>query len=84
MQGRTGVLSALPQSRHAASAAADLAAAHRALGGLVLSIEGARTYAHAISTGAVPVFRAFQRSQPRVARSVSPPLAPRFNFQAII
>ena len=60
MHARTGVLSALPQPRHTVSALAVLAAAHRALGGTILSIEVARTYAHAISTGAVAVFRAFQ------------------------
>ena len=51
--------------RHAASAAADLLAAHSALGGAVLAIGGVRTYAHAISTGAVAVFRAFRRAQLR-------------------
>ena len=65
MHGRTSVLSALAQPRRAASTAADLVVAHRALDGAVLSIEGAPTYAHAISTGAVPVFRVFQRAQPR-------------------
>ena len=60
VHGRSSVLWALPQPQHAASAAADLAAAHEAMGGVVLSIEGARTSAHAISTGAVAVFRAFQ------------------------
>ena len=67
MHGRTSVLSALAQPRRAASTAADLVVAHRALDGAVLSIEGAPTYAHAISTGAVPVFCAFQRAQPDLA-----------------
>ena len=69
MHARTSVLSALPQPRHAASAAADLAAAHRALCSLVLSIEGVRTYARAINTKVVPVFRAFQRAHPAGSRS---------------
>ena len=63
MHVRTSVLSALPRPSHAASAAADLLAAHSALGGAVLAIEGVRTYDHAISTGAVAVFRAFRRAQ---------------------
>jgi hypothetical protein len=63
MHGRTTVLAALPLSRHATSAAADVATSHRALDGAVLPIEGARTHAHAISTGALAVFRAFQHAQ---------------------
>ena len=64
MHARTSVLSALSQPRHAASAAADPVAAHRALGGAILSIEGVRTYAHAIRAGAVPVLRAFRSTCP--------------------
>ena len=56
---RTSVLAALPQPRHAASAAADLVAAHSALDSPILSIETARTYAPAISMGAVAVFVRF-------------------------
>ena len=59
MHGRTSVLVALPPPRHGESAAADLAASHTGLGGAILLIEGARTHAHGISTGAVAVFRAF-------------------------
>ena len=60
---------ALPLPRHGGSAAADLAASRTGLDGAILLIEGARTYAHGISTGAVAVFRAFQRAQPGVDRS---------------
>ena len=63
MHARTGALSALSLPRHAASAAADLAAAPRAPDDTVLSIEGARTYADGIKMGAVAVFRAFRRAQ---------------------
>ena len=59
----------LPLPRHGESAAADLAASHTGLDGAILSIEGARTDAHAISTGAVAVLRAFQRALPGVDRS---------------
>ena len=69
MHTRTTVLAALPLPRHGESAAADLAAAHTGLDGAILLIEGARTHAHGISTGAVAVFRAFQRAQPGVDRS---------------
>ena len=62
MHGRTSVLVVLPLPRHRESVAADLTASHRALGAPVLSIEGARTHAPAISTGTLAVFRAFQRS----------------------
>ena len=64
---RTSVLLALPQPRHVASAAADRVAAHSALAGPVLSIEGARTYAPAISTGAVAGFVRFSAPTPRFA-----------------
>jgi hypothetical protein len=64
MHRRTTVLVALPQPRHATSAAADVAASHSALNGTILPIEGARTHAPAISTGALDVFRAFQHAQP--------------------
>ncbi len=64
MHRRTAVLVALPQPRHAASAAPDVVASHRGLHGSVLSIEGARTYASGIITGAVAVFLHFQRAQP--------------------
>eukprot|EP01043_Picozoa_sp_COSAG02_P014852 COSAG02_NODE_619_length_19446_cov_9.557141_20_plen_51_part_00 len=50
MHGRTTVLAALPQQRHAALVAADVVASHRALNGAILPIEGARTHAYAIST----------------------------------
>eukprot|EP01044_Picomonas_judraskeda_P000321 COSAG03_NODE_14_length_22296_cov_10.813128_11_plen_154_part_00 len=60
---------ALPLPRHGESAAADLAASHTGLDGAVLLIEGARTRAHGITTGAVAVFRAFQRAQPLADRS---------------
>ena len=59
----------LPLPRHGEPAAADLAASHTGLDGAILSIEGARTHAHGISTGAVAVFRAFQRAQRGVDRS---------------
>ena len=62
----TSVSVALPLPRHGESDAADLAASHTGLDGAILSIEGARTDAHAISTGAVAVFRAFQRALPGV------------------
>ena len=64
MHRRTTILAALPQPRHATSAAAGVAASHRALNGAILPIEGARTHAPAISTGALAVFRAFQHAQP--------------------
>jgi hypothetical protein len=51
----------VPAPRHVVQRAADLGASHRALSAPVLSIEGVRTHAHATSTGAVPVFHAFQR-----------------------
>ena len=69
MPDRTCVLRTVRASRRAVSAAGGAVAAHRAPNSAVLSIEGARTYAHAISTGAVAVFRAFQRAQPGVDRS---------------
>ena len=59
MHERTTVLAALPQPRHAASAAADAEASRRALRAIDLSIEGARTYAPGISTGSLAVFCAF-------------------------
>ena len=68
---RTSVVPALPQLKHAASAAADLVAAHGALDGPGLSIEGARTYAHGIITGAVAVFVRF--SAPGRPAAVSVP-----------
>jgi hypothetical protein len=61
IHARNRVFSALPQPRHAASAAADVAAPHRALVSTVLSIEGARTYAHTTSMGALAVFLRFTR-----------------------
>jgi hypothetical protein len=57
MHGRTTVLAALPQPRHAASAVADVAASHGALNGPILLIEGVRTHVSTISTGALAVFR---------------------------
>ena len=59
MHAGTGVFAALPLSRHAAWAAADLAARHIALGGSDLPIEGARTHAPTISMGVLPVFLRF-------------------------
>ncbi len=56
MHARTQVLSSLPLLRHAASAAVDVAASHRALNAPVLPIEGAWTCAHAINTRALAVF----------------------------
>eukprot|EP01043_Picozoa_sp_COSAG02_P105555 COSAG02_NODE_41547_length_393_cov_1.040816_1_plen_68_part_10 len=56
MRCRTSVLPALPLPRHGESAAADLAASHRALSDPILPIEGTRKYACVISTGAVAVF----------------------------
>jgi hypothetical protein len=64
MHARTSELVALPLPRHGESAAADLGASYRALSALVLPIEGARTYAPGISTGAVAVFRAFSMPKP--------------------
>ena len=64
MHERTTVLAALPQPRHAASAAADAEASRRALRAIDLSIEGARTYAPGISTGSLAVFRAFSTPSP--------------------
>ena len=69
MHRRSRVFSALPLPMHAGSTVADPMASHTALNGAILSIEGARTHAHGISTGAVAVFRAFQRAQPGVDRS---------------
>jgi len=74
--GRTCVFVALPQPRHAVSAAADAAASHRASGAPVLPIEDARTHAPDISTGVVAVFPAFQASIPPTRRArVMPPAA---------
>ncbi len=64
MHRRTTLLAALPQPRHGTSAAAGVVASHRALNGAILPIEGARTHAPAISTGALAVLRAFQHAQP--------------------
>ena len=78
MHERTTVLAALPQPRHAASAAADVEPSHRALRAIDLSIEGARTYAPGISTGSLAVFRAFstpiaaRRRRALVARTGAP------------
>ena len=70
---QNSVLWVVPASRHAVSAAERVVASHRALHSTVLPIEGARTYAPAISTGAVAVFRAFQpRSPARRVRVRSP------------
>ena len=68
MHERTTVLAALPQPRHAASAAADVEASRRALRATDLSIEGARTYAPGISTGSLAVFRAFSTPSPAPPR----------------
>ena len=65
MHTRTTVLASLPRPRHAASAVADVAASHAGLRGPFLSIECVRTYAPAISTGALAVFRAFSTLSPR-------------------
>jgi hypothetical protein len=64
VHGRTTVLVALPQPRHAASAAADVLASYTALDGAVLPIEGARTHAHTISMGALVVFVRFGTPSP--------------------
>ena len=69
MHARASILVALPPPRHGESAASDLAASHTGLGIPVLAIEGVRDHASAISTGALAVFRAFQRAQPGVDRS---------------
>ena len=51
---------------------------HRALDGPVLSIEGARTYAHGISTGTAAVFRVLRRHNrsPRPGRAARGSRAP--------
>ena len=67
MHRRTTILAALPQPRHATSAVAGVVASHRALNRAILPIEGARTHAPAISTGALAVFRAFQHASPPAA-----------------
>eukprot|EP01043_Picozoa_sp_COSAG02_P076368 COSAG02_NODE_16186_length_1106_cov_1.078451_1_plen_70_part_00 len=67
MHQRSRDFSALPLAKHAASTVADPMTSHTALDGAVLLIEGARTHALGISTGAVAVFRAFERAQPGVA-----------------
>ena len=59
MHAWTSVFAALPLPRHAAQAAADLAAKHTALSGSGLPIEGVPAHASAISAGAVAVFRRF-------------------------
>jgi hypothetical protein len=64
MHARTTDLAALPQPRHVASAAADVVASHRALDEAVLSIEGARTHAPTVSTGALAVFVRFSTPSP--------------------
>eukprot|EP01043_Picozoa_sp_COSAG02_P062120 COSAG02_NODE_8493_length_2550_cov_9.317478_4_plen_173_part_01 len=66
MHGRTTVLVALPQPRHAVAAAADVVALHRAPNGAVFPIEGARTCVPTISTGALAVFLCFSASSPAV------------------
>ena len=72
MHARTSVVVALPLPSHGESAAADLAASYTGLAIPVLPIEGARTYAPGISTGAVAVFRAFSTPSTafRVRRAV--------------
>jgi hypothetical protein len=69
MHGRTSVLAVLPLPRHRESAAADLAASHRALDAPIPLIEGARTYAPGINMGAVAGFVRFSvgRSSSRTA-----------------
>ena len=59
---------------------ADSMASHTALDGAVLWIEGARAYAHGNSTGAVAVFRAFQRAPLGVIASVAWLCAPGDQF----
>ena len=61
MHACTCVLVALPLPRHGESATADLAASYAGLSIPVLAIEGVRTHASVISTGALAVFRAFGR-----------------------
>ena len=58
MHARTSDFAALPLPRHAAQAAADLAARHTAPSGSDLPIEGVPAHAPAISVGALAVFRA--------------------------
>ena len=80
MHGRTSVLAVLPLPRHSKSAAADLAASHRALDAFVLLIEGARTYASGISMGAVAGFVRFSVASPAAPRRsavAAPPRWPR-------
>ncbi len=70
MHSRTSVSASQPLAKHGASAAADLAASHRALGAPTLPIEGARIYPPGIITGAVAVLCVFsaQPGQPPAAR----------------
>ena len=77
MHGRTSVLAVLPLPRHSKSAAADLAASHRALNAFVLLIEGARTYASGISMGAVAGFVRFSVASPAAPRRSAVPAPPR-------
>ena len=78
MHAYTCVLVALPLPRHGESATADLAASYAGLNIPFLAIEGVRTHASVISTGALAVFRAFgrppDRSRARVAASACLPL----------
>eukprot|EP01043_Picozoa_sp_COSAG02_P021430 COSAG02_NODE_1088_length_14670_cov_237.088326_16_plen_201_part_00 len=76
---RTSVLAAEPPSWHAESATADLAASDKAVGTSVLPIEGVRTYAPGISTGAVTVFVCFSAparpiQRDRAAGRARPPI----------
>ena len=64
MHGRTSVLAVLPLPRHSKSAAADLAASHRALDTPILLIEAPGPMLPASAWALWPVFCAFQRGQP--------------------
>ena len=51
----------LPATKLATQRPCEAVASHRAAGGAIRSIEGARTHAHGSSRGAAAVFRAFRR-----------------------
>ena len=78
MPDRTCVLRTVRASRRAVSAAGGAVAAHRAPNSAVLSIEGARTYAHATSRGVVEGFCAFRavRSEKNSSRKNSNETSP--------
>ena len=84
MHARASVFAALPLPRHAASAGADLATPHTGLRIPVLLIEGVRTHAHGISTGAVAVFRACRPAPAAPDRSAALAPAPRCLCRTLI